>query len=383
MVETRVAVLIELAVGYREDVVRGLWSFLETRPDWRIQGAEPLIGELNALRRWKPQAVIVGIHDPVIARALAKFRVPIVDVFNWLDPPDFAQVCIDDRAVGCMAAEYCVSRGLKTFAVVGDTSLRFASQRYAGFSETVASMGCACSHIDVGRLRTTWSSEFNTGPDRAVRRRLLDMPKPLGVFAVNDDWAAKIIDLCSQEGIRVPDEVAVLGVDNEELLCQMARPSLSSIDTGADRVGWKAGCVLAQLLEGQKVPSPILLPPIRVVERQSTDVFAIADQDVLAAVRFIQANAHRGMGVTDVLRMVPIRRRTLEHQFRKVLGRSVLDEIQRSRVNRAKALLTTTDLKLPIVAQRCGFGNARSLSRVFRQITGETPATFRHRQAFA
>lgn len=381
MADTRVAVLIELAVGYRQAVIKGLWNFLETQPDWRIQGAESLAGELNALRRWKPQGVIVGIHDLGLARALARLHVPVVDVFNWFSLPNFTQVSVDDQAVGCMAAEYFLSHGLKTFAVIGDISIRFASQRYAGFSKTLASSGFTCSHIEVGRLQTAWTSEFSTGPDMAVRRELMDLPKPSGVFSINDDWAAKVIELCHRDGLRVPDDLAVLGVDNEELLCNMARPPLSSIETGAERVGWQAGNALAQLLDGRELPNPLLLAPIRVVERQSTDVFAIEDQEVLAAVRFIQANAHRGVNVRDVLRTVPTRRRTLEHQFRGILGRSILDEIQRSRVTRAKTLLATTDLKLSVVAHRSGFGNARHLSRVFRQVAGETPAGFRRHQA--
>ena len=161
----------------------------------------------------------------------------------------------------------------------------------------------------------------------------------------------------------------------------MSRPPLSSIDTGAERIGWEAGKALAELMEGKRVVNPLLLQPVRVVERQSTDIFAIEDTEVLSAVRFIQANAHRGIGVTEVLRIVPTRRRTLEHRFRELIGRSILDEVQRCRVARAKNLLATTDIKLSVVAQRSGFGSAGRLCRVFRQVTGDTPAGFRRHQA--
>ncbi|MGC8539098.1 MAG: XylR family transcriptional regulator [Phycisphaerae bacterium] len=302
MAEIRIAVVLDLAVGYRESVIRGLWRFLGTRPDWRTQGVLPKAEELNVLRKWEPDAVIVGIHDLDMAQALRKFKVPIIDVFNWFDLPNVTRVCMDDKAVGRMAAEYLLSCGLKSFAVIGDPAIRFAAQRYDGFSERIAGSGFPCARFDASHLMTPWSSDFGAGPDAALRQQLGSLPKPSGIFAVNDDWAIKVIQLCNQEMIRVPEDMAVLGVDNDELLCQMSRPPLSSIDTGAERVGWQAGSTLAELLDGKIVSNPTLLQPIRVVGRQSSDMFAIEDMEVLTAIRFIQANAHRGIGVSETVR---------------------------------------------------------------------------------
>jgi LacI family transcriptional regulator len=380
----RIAIVIELAVGYREDVLRGLLRFVQAKPDWVYQGCELRNNELLALRKWKPDGIVVGFHDIAMASPLRKLRVPIVDVYNWLDLPGAARVGIDDDAVGRMAAEHFLQRGFKHVAMIGETSALYSAQRRDGFLRTIEEAGIVCDRIGQVAVPTvSWSIAFRTTSDATLRAWLRRLPKPTGIFATDDDWALTLSGLCNQEGLRVPDDLAILGVDNEELLCQMSRPPLSSVATGAERVGWHAGSVLAQLMDGQKVPNPILLPPVRVVERQSTDIFAIDDQEVLTAVRYIQANAHLGIDVTEVLRTVPTRRRTLEYRFRQLIGRSILEEIQRSRVSRAKTLLITTDLKLSVVAQRSGFGNAGHLCRVFRQVTGDTPASFRSHQALA
>ena len=378
----RIAIVIELAVGYREDVIRGLLRFMETRPDWLYQGCELKSKELQALRKWCPDGIIAGYHDQSVKQLLRGFSLPTIDVFNWFDLPDSTRVSIDDVAVGRMAAEYLLQRGFKNLAIIGETSAKFAIERRDGFVAALAAANLTCFRIgEVARPTVSWSVAFRTTPDKTLRKWLRELPRPVGIFAIDDDWALTLSELCNEEGIRVPDQAAILGVDDEELLCQMSRPPLSSIDTGAERIGWEAGKALAELMEGKRVVNPLLLQPVRVVERQSTDIFAIEDTEVLSAVRFIQANAHRGIGVTEVLRIVPTRRRTLEHRFRELIGRSILDEVQRCRVARAKNLLATTDIKLSVVAQRSGFGSAGRLCRVFRQVTGDTPAGFRRHQA--
>jgi len=380
MTTKRIAIVIELAVGYREDVIRGLLRFIGTRPDWLYQGCELKKEELHALHKWRPDGIIVGYHDQSVKRMLCGFSLPTIDVFNWFDLAGATRVGIDDVAVGKLASEFLLQRGFRHLAIIGETSANFARERRDGFIAALKAADLSCHRIgEVARPTVSWSVAFRTTPDKMLRKWLRELPKPVGIFAIDDDWALTLSELCNQEEIRVPDDVAVLGVDNEEMLCQMSRPPLSSIDTGAERVGWEAGVALARLLEDEKVPNPFLLPPMRIVERQSTDIFAIEDQEVLAAIRFIQSNAHLGISVTEVLRTVPTRRRTLEHRFRALLGRSILEEIQRSRVIRARNLLATTDIKLSLVAQRSGFGSAGRLCRVFRQVTGETPANFRRR----
>ena len=403
----RVAIVVELAFGYREAVVRGLWRFLQTRPLWEHLGCELHLGELNALRNWKPDGIVAGLYDIQLARALKKLSAPIIDVYNCVELPGVVQVGIDDSAVGDMAAKYLLSLGLKNLALVGDYSTRYALERRDAFLRILCAEDLKCSQWPLpqkrgpavehsrrggpsGLLRdshifsaTGWSASFRRQWGDALSKWIIGLPKPAGIFALNDDWATMVVDQCNRQSIAVPEQVAILGVDNAELLCQMGRPPLSSIETPAEKVGWEAGVALEKLMEGNAVSSRQLLQPVRVVERQSTNVLAIDDPDVTAAIRFIQANVHRGIGVREVLMTVSSRRRTLEMSFRKSVGRSILDEIQRLRVERAKMLLSSTDLKLSVVAQRSGFRSASRLCRMFRQVSGETPAHFRRRQELA
>ncbi len=403
----RIAIVVELAVGYREAVVRGLWRFLQTRPLWEHQGCELHLGELKALRNWKPDGIVAGLYDIKLARALKKLNAPIIDVYNCVELPGVLQVGIDDSAVGEMAAKYLLSLGLKHLGLVGDYSPRYALERRDAFLRVLRAESLECAqweptekrHRPVDNLprwqrsgtvrdshtfsATAWSSSFRRQWGDTLSKWITDLPKPAGIFALNDDWATMVVDQCNHQRIAVPEQVAILGVDNAELLCQMGRPALSSIETPAEKVGWEAGVTLEKLMEGKQVSSRQLFQPVRVVERQSTNILAIDDPDVASAIRFIQANVHRGIGVREVLMTVSSRRRTLEMSFRKAVGRSILDEIQRLRVERAKMLLSSTDLKLSVVAQRSGFRSASRLCRMFHQVSGETPAHFRRRRELA
>jgi LacI family transcriptional regulator len=398
----RVGIVVELAVGYREAVVRGIWRFIQTHPNWEHQGCELHLSELPALKRWKPDGIIAGLYDLELARALRKLGKPIVDVYNCVEMPGTKQVGIDDRAVGRLAAEYLFSLGLKNVALIGDYSVRYAQERREAFLQCVGSQSGEChqweppndappavarrpiasEHRDTSHVfsAAAWSSRFRRKMGARLAEWLRLLPKPVGLFALNDDWATLVVDQCRSQGISVPEQIAILGVDNAELLCQMGRPPLSSIATPAEKVGWLAGSMLEQLMDGGEVPNRVLLPPVRVVERQSTNVLAVEDADVAAAIRFIHAHVHHGIGVREVLLHVPSRRRSLEVGFRRSLGRSILDEIQRQRIERAKMLLSSTDLKFSVIARRSGFQSASRFCRVFHELTGETPSHYRQRR---
>jgi LacI family transcriptional regulator len=191
-------------------------------------------------------------------------------------------------------------------------------------------------------------------------------------------WGLQVVEACRLAGLRVPDEVAVVGVDNDDLFCGLARPSLSSIIVPAERIGFEAAAVLERLLAGAKAPrNPRLIPPAGVVTRQSSDVLAGGDPDVTAAVRFIRDHGHRPISVEDVLRAVPVSRRSLERRFRALLGRGLGEEIRRAHLQRAKDLLAATALSVTEVAGQAGFAGVHYLSRVFRQETGLTPTAYR------
>jgi LacI family transcriptional regulator len=211
-----------------------------------------------------------------------------------------------------------------------------------------------------------------------LKKWLQSLPKPVAVLACDDDRGREVLEACQDASLAVPEDVAVLGVDNDELLCEISDPPLSSIALDTQRGGYEAAAALDRLMAGQPVSNRrILVEPTRVVSRRSTDVFALQDRPIAMAVRFINDHVRHSIGVIDVMRYVGLSRRTLEVRFRKVMGRSVLEEITRSRLERARHLLLETDLPIQAVAESVGLKDANYLARVFHRETGMSPTAFR------
>jgi LacI family transcriptional regulator len=207
---------------------------------------------------------------------------------------------------------------------------------------------------------------------------LKSLPKPVGIMACYDSRGQQVLDACRNAGFAVPDEVAVIGVDNDELLCELASPPLSSVIPDAHRAGYAAAARLDRLMAGKTVaPTAELVPPLGVASRQSTDALALDDKDIVQAVRLIREHACEGINVADVLRAVPLSRRVLEQRFQKLLGRTPREEILQVRLARVKQLLGETELALYQIAERTGFEHVEYLSVVFKRETGLTPSAWR------
>ena len=200
------------------------------------------------------------------------------------------------------------------------------------------------------------------------------------MFACNDLRGRALIDLCRNEDIRVPDEVAILAVDNDDLICDLSQPQLSSVAVPWKKIGFRAAAALERLLSHKTVkPRRILVGPECVVERQSTDTLAVADPDVAAALQFIRAHAHEPINVADIMNHLPVARRSLERRFREIMGRSPLEEIRNAHAERAKYLLAESNLSMPEVAEKSGYSSAAWMSKAFRDTVGDTPSAYRKR----
>jgi len=216
--------------------------------------------------------------------------------------------------------------------------------------------------------------------DRVPQEWIKSLPKPCALLAANDRYAWHAIDACRECDISVPEEIAVLGVDNDVLLAEMARPTLSSIDLGGERIGFEAARALDALLKGERVSvDPLELAPQGVITRHSTDVLSIQDDSVAEAARFIRQHASAPIAVSDVLEHVAMSRRNLERRFRRVMRRSLLDEIRRVHLDRAAKLLRESDLDMPGVSAQSGFASQVRFSTVFREKMGTTPTAYRRR----
>jgi len=376
----KVALLIETSNRYGRDLLYGVRDWMQQGERWAIRFTEqarlaPLPGWL---RGWEGDGIIARVDSPRIAAALRRTGLPVVDVSAERDASEFPRVSVDNAAVAWLAAEHLAARGFRNFAYFGDAQFLWSRERGREFRRRAAESGLSCAEFAVRARGVRAGSDAEI---RAMADWLADQPRPLGVFVCYDGRARHVLEACQLRGWTVPDEIAVLGVDNDEVLCELCTPPLSSVQPNARRTGFEAAELLSRMMRGEKPGRQTRrVEPVRVVERQSTDAVAVADTKVAAAVRFIREHVGDGIDVGDVLRAVPMSRTLLERKFQAALGRSPHREILQQRIARARHLLAESEVSIAVVAELAGFGDASYLSVVFRRETGESPRSYRIRQ---
>jgi len=381
MAKTRhIALLVETSRAYGRGLLRGVTRYLHQNPHWSIY-IEPRGLDDPAprwLKNWKGDGILARINNRAMARAVMRTAIPVVDLRGALADLALPFIGIDNPIVSCMAANHLIDRGFRQFAFVGAPRRynRFIDIRCDCFVRNIEKAGYTCEvyqHAVHKNNSASWDQEQDT-----LAQWLHTLPKPLGLMACHDEWGQQVLDACRRAELAVPDEVAVIAVDNDLLLCGLSDPPLTSVDVNAEQIGHDAAAMLDQLMDGQ-APStdPIYIPPRGVVTRRSTDVLAIEDHHTAQAVRFIREHFHEAISVEDVTRAVPLSRSVLERRFHRWLGRSPKAEIIRLQIDRAQTLLIETNLPLATVARLAGFHHAKYLSEVFRKKTSHTPSQFR------
>jgi LacI family transcriptional regulator len=275
-----------------------------------------------------------------------------------------------------LAARHLVDRGFKTLAYCGEPQFNWSKWREASFVSFAKEAGCQYFLFE-GKSQHDKDYSWNRERTR-LKAWVESLPKPLGVMACYDFKGQQLLDVCRELGVAVPEQVAVIGVDNDARLCRLCTPPLSSVIPDTHRTGYEAAQLLDSLMRGKPVPTEAtLIPPIGIAERQSTDAYALDDPDIVTAMRFIREHACDGITVADVLRVVPLSRRKLEQRFLKLVRRTPYAEISRIRMERAGRLLRETSLPLAEIARRAGFTDPLYLSRAFKKHVGVSPRAYR------
>ena len=374
----RIAVLLNHELGFCRRVMSGILRFAEERPGWIFRDGPPDAALLNALQNWKPDGIIAHLHDGQFAAGLERIGCPVVSTTATLDRLELPVVDVDHLEVGREAGRYFLGRGFRKFAYYGSRSARFSRDREVGFREQVAAGGFEVKSLHADFLPKPGAAEIWRATGGRVEGWLKKLEKPVAVFCSNDLPARRIAEVCAQLGLRVPAEVAILGVDNDTSECRLAYPQLSSIDTPAEQIGYRAAGFLSDLMDGKKSgESRIFLPPGFVVTRASTDRWASEDVVVQRAMKLIRQAVSDGLRVETVARKAGVSRRKLERLFRKELRRSVLSAIHEARLGVARELLATTRLSISEVAGRAGFHNSKRFGAVFKKELGLSPKVFR------
>lgn len=374
----RICLVLSPSLDHCRRILRGIKEYAEMKPDWILLPLAPDPHAVRELAALKPAGIVAHLYSAKVAERLRALRRPMVNVSSVLADLPLPRVGVDDEEVGRLAALHLLERGFTSFGFVGHRRHAYSLERERGFRAEIqgASHALTCYHEP--RDRPFSPTGHLWALDRELQSWVAGLRKPVGIFAPNDIWGVQLAEVCRQLALRVPEDVALVGVDNDDLLCNLSRPALSSIALPAERIGYEAAALLDRLLARAKAPHrTLLLPPLGVVARRSTDALILDDADVAAAVRFIREHSHRPLRVADVLAEVPVSRRGLERRFRAVLQRGLGEEIRRAHLERARELLTRTEMPLSEVARCSGFASGAHLSIVFRQEMGLTPRDYR------
>ncbi len=370
----KVALLFEANNSYARSLLIGIGEYILSHGPWRVHYAE--LGTTDAppawLKSWDGHGVIVRGENRRLAHAVEKLSIPVVDLTPSRLLPRAPWVKSDDAAIARLAAQHFLERGFRNFAFCGDARFSWSNRRGEHYGLLVRGAGHACHVYGSAKPPPNSDDEVN-----AIANWLEELPKPVAVFACYDNRGQQVLEACRRKGFAVPEEVAVLGVDNDEVLCVLSPPPLSSISLNPRRTGWEAAALLSLMMKGETLqPTAHLIPPVGIVNRQSSDILAVADPKIAGALRYIREHACEGISVSDVLRRCPMARRALETRFRKLLGRTPHQEILRVQLNRVKELLVGTELPVWEIAERTGF-DPEYLSVVFKQSSGVAPSEYR------
>jgi len=374
-----VALLVAGWNQYGRGIIEGAWHYAQHHA-WNLdmQPAGP-DGTMRMPGGWQGDGIIATVHSRELAATLRGYGVPVVNVSGArfaAGGGEFPRVCSDARAVMALAVAHLRGKGLRQIAFCGEPHRDFLAFWTEAYGDAARAGGFA---------PLVYARGAGLAPDAGLEaqrrdhaRWLRSLPLPVGVIGWDTITCRHIASACELAGLTVPDQVAIISLSTEDLLGQTIHPPISGVDIPVKRIGYEAAALLGQLIRGRRgSPREHLLPPLGITTRQSTDLFECDDAKVRQVMRFIKDNATAGIGVKDLLRAVPMGRRTLERRFTAVVGHSVAEEIRRAKIERVRQLLTSTDMAVPEIAAACGFAYAEHMIPLFARYHRATPAAYR------
>lgn len=377
----QVAVILDSARAYQRKILLGIGAYVREAGNWSLYLEDQPAEQIPDLASWRGDGVILSFVNRKAVKAVSELNLPMVGIeggAGWYDPassiPYFSS---DNRAIGRMGADHLLEQGFSRLAFCGYARTRmteWSSERAEAFQQRAEEAGVACS---IYKSRFASARKWSAFQEN-LAAWLKTLVAPVGLMAANDGRARHVLEACRAVGLSVPEDVAVLGVDNDEVMCELTTPPLSSIEPGTGRLGYQAAALLDRLMRGRRTTTLYrFVEPKTVVRRRSTNILAIDDSEVAAAIAYIRERACEPVSVSDVVAAVQISRSTLEARFKTAMNRTIHAEIQRVQIDRARQLIATTDMPLKQVAKLAGFAHVHYMTTVFRRHTGWTPAEYR------
>lgn len=351
--------------------IYGPWKF-HTLPPFYRRNQKRILTDIS-IKNLNADGIIMD--DREVTENLIKSKLPFIAIDIESKIPNMANIYANEKKIGEIAAKHLMERGFKNFAYCGYDDLYWSHERSESFKKTLQKAGFETIfyHQPKSKINRKWENE-----QYILIRWLKTLPKPVAIFAGNDDRGKNVAAACKLAEFKIPDQVAVLGTDNDDLVCELSDPPLSSVALNWERAGFEAAELLEKLIQGKNIKKPtVIIQPTNVATRLSTDVLAIDDQDVCQAIRFIRDHSKELIQVNDVVDSVTLSRRVLEKRFRQILGLSIFEEIRRVRVNQIKTMLITTNMSILEIVMSVGYSNVHNVARYFKQETGLSMQDYR------
>ncbi len=364
----RVVLLVETSREFGRQLIIGIARYARLNGPWSFY-KEPigLKSSIPHLTTWRPDGLIM--RDSLITKELLKLKIPtILAIHDSSYPRNLSVIKTDPCSIAKMASEHLIEKGFKHFAFCGFDNYEWSNERKVFFSRFNNEAGYYThNYPSPGSIKTDdWEKE-----QRHVSDWVRTLPKPVGILACNDDRGQHILGVCKLIGLKVPEEVAVLGVDNDPMICEIGDPPLTSIALNVESAGYEAAKLLDRLMKNKKMNGEqIIVSASHIVQRQSSDILAVNDAEVAAAIRFIKENAKNKILIKDVVEKTGISRRTLEQKFRKTIHRSIYNEIRKVRVDLISKLLIETDSPISHITSLFNFTDVEHISRYFKKEKG-------------
>ncbi len=379
-----VALLIETSRAYGREICLGVADYARNHGEWNFILRE---GDLDAgmpkwFKDWKGDGIICRLSNPELADVLGEARCPVIDTYGHIRHPSIPFIDTDADAVGAMAANFFVDAAFTSFAYCGYSNIKFSDERSEAFRRALGKQSSGLmvyrSPIERNSPDVTEREGQYPGGSPELVAWVASLPPHTAILACNDVRAQQLLNAAAQAGRIVPDDLAVMGVDDDQVLCELSNPRLSSIHPDARSIGYTAAHWLDAKMKGESVKyRELLIPPLRVVERSSTDIIASEDEIFVTSLRFIRDHISDGIDVNAVVDHAGRSRSYVDSRFRKILGRSVKEEIDRVRIAKSAILLSETSRSLGQIATDCGFATASHFSRIFKATHGITPGAYR------
>jgi len=369
----KILIIQNLALNLSRSISRGVFNYIRVnRLNWR-----PILLDMSWNQGPRPYefqywddisgAIVAITSEEQLSEFKCPTKFPMVNTYAEEKLPVFPQVDTNGYQAGKMAAEYFVQKGFSSFIYI---ETPYSKRRRQGFSRTLNAAGCRC---EVFQLPIADDPNIND-----LLKIVSHAPKPIAMYCEYDQIAFRVIPHLEAAGFHIPHDIAILGTQNDEMICESARPYISSVKLPYKEVGYEAARILDNLMKGKPAPPhPVRLDPVAVIERQSTDILAVQDPQIKYAIHYIHTHAFGPIKVNDIARSCGVSLRILQRNFRDTLGYSLQKEIQRTRIVHAKELLRNTTLSLDDITERVGFSQKSYLGAAFRATTGMSPGKFR------